>query len=176
MKKNIIWLIILFIVILIGGIIFTLTNIKEDTSEQEQEELNTSDSQENIIDETGDENMETNTKISLNINGKDFTAKLEDSETTRKLVEMLPLEINMSELNGNEKYYYLDSNLPTNQYNPRHIKAGDIMLYGNNCLVIFYEDFDTSYSYTKIGKIENIDGLKSSLGRGSINVLIEKND
>ena len=171
MRKKV-W-IILFIVIL-GGIIFILTNIKEDASKQEQS--NTSTSQENIINDNGDEEMETITRVSLDINGNNFIANLEESETTKKLIEMLPLDINMNELNGNEKYYYLDSNLPTNQYNPRQIKAGDLMLYGNNCLVIFYEDFNTSYSYTKIGKIENVDELKSSLGRGSVNVLIEKKD
>lgn len=36
----------------------------------------------------------------------------------------------MSDLNGNEKYYYLDENLPTNSENIGHINAGDIMLYG----------------------------------------------
>ena len=30
------------------------------------------------------------------------------------------------------------------------------MLYGDNCLVVFYESFDTEYSYTKIGHIEGL--------------------
>ena len=44
------------------------------------------------------------------------------------------------------------------------------MLFGNNCLVIFYESFDTSYSYTKIGHIDNLDNL----GNGSIIAKFEK--
>ena len=44
------------------------------------------------------------------------------------------------------------------------------MLYGNNCLVIYYKSFDTSYSYTKIGHIDNLPDL------GSENVLIEIKD
>ena len=83
---------------------------------------------------------------------------------------MLPLELNMSELNGNEKYIYLDITLPTNSSNPKHIDSGDVMLYGNNCLVIFYKSFDTSYSYTKIGHIDNLDDL----GNASITVRFEK--
>ena len=65
----------------------------------------------------------------------------------------------MNELNGNEKYIYLDSTLPTNPINPNHINSGDVMLYGNNCLVIFYKSFDTTYSYTKIGHIDNLPTL-----------------
>ena len=78
----------------------------------------------------------------------------------------MPLELNMSELNGNEKYVYIDFTLPTNATKPEQISAGDVMLYGNNCLVIFYETFNTQYSYTKIGHIDNL----SNLGNSSISV------
>ena len=76
----------------------------------------------------------------------------------------------MNELNGNEKYVYLNNSLPTNSYNPKRINSGDIMLYGNNCLVIFYESFDTSYSYTRIGHIDNL----PDLGNENIIVKFEK--
>lgn len=77
----------------------------------------------------------------------------------------------MRELNGNEKYYYLNSSLPTNAQKVGYINAGDVMLYGNSCLVIFYESFATSYSYTKIGHINNSEELKVSLGSGDIEVV-----
>ena len=83
---------------------------------------------------------------------------------------MLPVEYNMNELNGNEKYVNLDNTLTTNSYNPKHIEAGDIMLYGNNCLVVFYKSFDTQYSYTKIGHVENL----SDLGKENITIKFEK--
>ena len=83
---------------------------------------------------------------------------------------MLPHELNMEELNGNEKYVYLNTSLPTNPYNPKKINTGDVMLYGNNCLVIFYKSFETSYSYTKIGHIDNL----PNLGNESIKIIFEK--
>ncbi|HIR58828.1 MAG TPA: hypothetical protein IAB38_02150 [Candidatus Onthousia excrementipullorum] len=113
-------------------------------------------------------------KINLTINGNNFTATLEDNETTRELLNRLPLELNMSELNGNEKYYYFDDSLPTNSYRPGSINTGDIMLYGNDCLVIFYESFNTTYSYTRIGRIDNADNLDEVVGSGSVNVRISK--
>ena len=104
------------------------------------------------------------------INGKEYTINLEDNETANSFANLLPQELNMRELNGNEKYIYLDTTLPTNSSNPKRINAGDVMLYGNNCLVIFYKSFDTSYSYTKIGHIDNL----PNLGNDSISVKFEK--
>ena len=109
-------------------------------------------------------------KINVTINGKKYEANLENNETAKSLVNLLPREFNMNELNGNEKYVYLDTKLPMDASNPKHISKGDIMLYGDNCLVIFYESFDTSYSYTKIGHIDNLDDL----GNNSVLVKIER--
>ncbi|MBQ6487509.1 hypothetical protein IJI89_03765 [Candidatus Saccharibacteria bacterium] len=105
-------------------------------------------------------------KIYLNINNKKLTVNLENNSTTAALISLLPLDISMSDLNGNEKYAYLDSPLPTNVYSPKHIEASDVMLFGNNCLVIFYKSFDTNYDYSKIGHIDNLPELYN----GSINV------
>lgn len=105
-------------------------------------------------------------KIYATINNKKYEIKLENNSTVSALIKELPLEVSMNDLNNNEKYVDLDSSLPTNTYSPKHIEAGDVMLFGNNCLVIFYESFDTSYSYTKIGHIDNL----PNLGGGSISM------
>ena len=110
-----------------------------------------------------------NNQVKVLIEKKGYTINLEDNETTKEFVNMLPLELNMNELNGNEKYIYLDTTLPTNSTNPKRINVGDVMLYGNNCLVIFYKSFDTSYNYTKIGHIDNL----PNLGNDSISVKFE---
>ena len=47
------------------------------------------------------------------------------------------------------------------------------MLYGSNCIVLFYETFSSSYSYTRIGRLDNPSGLASDLGRGNVSVTFE---
>ena len=108
--------------------------------------------------------------IKVIINDKTYTAKLEDNKTAKEFVDILPQEFTMNDLNDNEKYVYLNNSLTTNSYKPKQIEKGDIMIFGDNCLVIFYKSFDTSYSYTKIGHIDNLDIMEKE----SINVIFEK--
>ncbi len=44
------------------------------------------------------------------------------------------------------------------------------MLFDNSCLVVFYKSFDTSYTYTKIGHIDNL----PDLGSDSVSVKLSK--
>lgn len=121
-----------------------------------------------IYKKDNDVDMETKIKINNNV----YKVVLEDNSTSREFLNRLPLDITMHDLNDNEKYYYMKEVLPNNPESIKEIKAGDIMLYGNNCLVIFYENFTTYYEYTKIGHIENVDNLKSILGSGDIKLSI----
>lgn len=119
------------------------------------------------------ETKESDVKVSdikVIINNNTYTLKLENNKTVEDFINLLPKKFTMNELNGNEKYIYMDNSLTTNSYNPKHIEKGDIMLFGDNCLVIFYKSFDTSYSYTKIGHIDNLEDL----GNGSITAKFEK--
>lgn len=109
--------------------------------------------------------------ITVTVNGHAFSTTLYDNETARAFKERLPFTLDMSELNGNEKYYYLPESLPRNSSRPSVINAGDIMLYGDDCVVIFYESFSTSYSYTPIGKIDAPDGLAAAIGSGNAQVV-----
>lgn len=108
----------------------------------------------------------------IKVGDKEFTATLLENPTASAFKAMLPLTINMTELNGNEKYFRLSKSLPTNESNPGPIKSGDLMLYGSNTFVLFYESFSTSYSYTRLGKINNPSELASALGSGNITVSI----
>ena len=106
----------------------------------------------------------------ITIGDATYTMTFEQNETAAAFAQMLPLECTMSELNGNEKYYYLPQSLPTNSEAVGRVEAGDVMLFGQDCLVVFYEGFNTGYSYTPIGHIDAPSGLADALGSGNANV------
>ena len=112
--------------------------------------------------------------LTIQINGKNFSAALEDNLSARAFAERLPLEVNMIELNGNEKYFYLDADLPSDSVSVERIHAGDLMLFGSNCVVLFYKDFATSYTYTRLGKLNDPADLEKFLGAGTVRVTFKK--
>ena len=106
--------------------------------------------------------------MKLQIANYAFGVQLENNPAAEALTELLPMEINMTELNGNEKYHYLSTNLPASSEKVGKIHAGDIMLFGDDCLVLFYKSFKTNYSYTRIGYIDNTSNLEKAVGRGTV--------
>ena len=112
-------------------------------------------------------------EIKITIAGKNFTATLADTPAAMKFSKLLPLTLRMNELNGNEKYAGLSDKLPADPACPGRISSGELMLYGNSTLVLFYDSFPTSYSYTRIGKITDIRGLKEAVGQESVTVTFE---
>ena len=113
----------------------------------------------------------TEQKLRISVGGQHFTATLAYTKAAEEFAAFLPQTLNMSELNGNEKYYYLDESLTTDSKVPDMIHTGDILLFGSSCIVLFYEDFSTSYSYTPIAHIEDTNGLKSALGSGNVTII-----
>jgi hypothetical protein len=112
-------------------------------------------------------------KIKLVVNGHTFTATLLDNNSANAFKQLLPLTIHLMELNGNEKYGDLKASLPTLPTQPKTIQNGDLMLYGATTLVVFYKTFPTSYSYTKIGQVDDAEGLASALGPQSTWITFE---
>lgn len=111
--------------------------------------------------------------ITVQAGGREFSAALQDNASTRALLAQLPMTITMSEMNGNEKYYDLPWSLPTDTRSIGTIHTGDLMLYGSDCLVLFYKDFQTSYRYTRLGSISDAAGLSEALGGGSVQVTLQ---
>ena len=126
-----------------------------------------------VILESGNNTNPTGSKMKIKIGNSTFTATLYENATATAFKSILPLTVNMVELNGNEKYVDLSRNLPTKAANPGTIQNGDLMLYGSSTLVLFYKTFSTSYGYTKIGRIDDVTGLIASLGTGNVSVTFE---
>lgn len=147
-------------IVLLGLVLFTCFahTSKEAFNRKKVINLNT-----NLLDQ----------KMKIKIGSHTFTANLYDNKSTEALKAQLPLAIKMSELNDNEKYGQLPSNLPTNTENIGTIHEGDILLWGANTLVVFYKTFKTSYSYTKIGRIENPLSLATAVGSESVTMVFE---
>ncbi len=175
MNKKI-YIFILLIILIIALVIIIVNTKRKSNNEvknqartfEVENEVKTNKIQTNNIPEESEKVMAKTIKVI--IDNKIYTATLEENETTKQFLNMLPKECKMNELNGNEKYCYLDNTLPTKEYSPKQIEAGDIMLFGNNCLVVFYKSFTTSYSYTKIGHIDNL----PDLGNGNIYIKFNK--
>lgn len=153
----------LFISVISALFMVSCENLQE-TDYREQSDETTQISEKNEQEES-DLN-----KIKITAGGKNFTAVLYDTEAAAAFEKMLPMTLDMSELNGNEKYFYLSEDLPTNSEHPEKINTGDIMLFGSSCIVLFYDSFNTSYSYTKIGCIDDTAGLSEALGNGNVTV------
>tara|TARA_R110001606_G_scaffold114431_2_gene241959 strand:- start:40204 stop:40743 length:540 start_codon:yes stop_codon:yes gene_type:complete len=103
-----------------------------------------------------------------------FAAVLADTEAAREFLAMLPLTLDMADLNGNEKEADLPKALSTDTYQPGTINNGDLMLWGSRTMVVFYKTFNTSYSYTRIGHIEEATDLPQELGRRNVQITFSK--
>ena len=149
--------------------ITTAASAKAGTVEAESEgKLPVIESTEAYLQETG-----AAARVKVTVGDKVYMAELEDNETAEELVKRMPLEFRMNELNGNEIFYNLSELLPADARNVGSIHAGDLMLYGDDCMVLFYEDFQTSFSYTRIGHLESADGLSDVIGSGDVTVRFE---
>ena len=112
--------------------------------------------------------------IRVQIGENVFTARLEDNATAKAFVAMLPLKLEMRDLNDNEKVIELSKKLPGEASNPGTIREGDLMIWSSRSLVIFYKTFPTSYSYFRVGRIEDTTGLAEAVGAGPVTVTFEK--
>ncbi|MCY0853465.1 cyclophilin-like fold protein [Cupriavidus sp. D39] len=109
-------------------------------------------------------------RLWMTVGERRFAITLADNAAARAFV---PLTLDMSELNGNEKHASLPKALPANASRPGTIRNGDLMLYGTQTLVVFYLTFDSSYAYT-LGRVDDPAGLAQALGRRDARVVFSK--
>ena len=153
----------------------TETSIQEkvtDTEALEQGKVNDSESS---INSQGKE--EIIDMIKIIVNNSILEVQLEDNEATKSLVERLKkgdITVNANEYGGFEKVGNLGFSLPRNDTNI-NTTAGDIVLYQGNQISLFYNS--SSWSYTKLGKVQNISSkeLKNILGSGDVTLVLSLN-
>lgn len=162
-----------FGVFILGIIIISITLYKNGIPNHKIGDNVEQDTETKIEGDQSNMTQEKN-KINIRINGIDYSATLEDNDTAHEFLNKLPITITLTELNGNEKYYYFDETFTSHPTKIEQIHTGDLMLYGNDCFVLFYETFQTSYSYTKIGKMDDPENLKNNVGTGSVEITITK--
>jgi hypothetical protein len=110
----------------------------------------------------------------MSVGERRFAITLTDNAAARAFAAHLPLTLDMSELNGNEKHADLREALPANASRPGTIRNGDLMLYGTNTVVVFYATFNSSYSYTRLGRVDEPADLPQALGRGGVRVVFSE--
>lgn len=141
-------------------------NEAESVQETERNEMDTTET--NIQN-----NMEENKVENMNVQVGDmvFSATLEENEAVSALVEMMresPVVIQMSDYSGFEKVGSLGIRLPASN-SQTTTQAGDIVLYNGNQIVIFYGS--NSWSYTRLGHIDDLTGWEDALGSGDVTVI-----
>ena len=123
------------------------------------------------VDDNSDIEVETEDmgmKMNVQVGDTSFTATLEDNAAVSELIEMMkeaPVTINMSDYSGFEKVGPLGKSLTTDNHQTTTY-AGDIVLYSGNQIVMFYGS--NAWSYTRIGKIDDLTGWEDALGSGNI--------
>ena len=141
----------------------TSENIENNDTITENENRIETETQEQLL-------QEEVTEMKVEVNGYTFHATLEKNDAVTELVEMMreqPVVINMSDYSGFEKVGSLGTMLPSSN-SQTTTKAGDIVLYNGNQIVVFYGS--NSWSYTRIGHITDLTGWQEALGAGDVTI------
>ena len=94
-----------------------------------------------------------------NSSAEDFIALLREGDIT----------IEMEDYGGFEKVGPLGQRLPT-ENTQTTTQAGDIVLYQGDQIVLFYGS--NSWSYTRLGRIDDLTGWAEALGGGDLSVTL----
>ena len=137
----------------------TSASIKQDESSRDKSGI-----------ESNGEKDDMNAKIMMRANGYSFAITLENNKAVSELLDMMkdnPLSLDLSDYGGFEKVGPLGSSL-TREDKQTTTEAGDIVLYNGNNIVVFYGS--NSWSYTRLGHVDDITNLASALGSGDVTI------
>ena len=180
----------IIVLLLIVFIIFINKTTLKNNINQNADEINISNKNTNEATELNVNTESNNTKplnqeqleekeaktdmLIIKVNGNILEIELEDNEATKSLVDKLKngdITINANEYGGFEKIGNLGFNLPRSDTNIS-TSEGDLVLYQGNQISLFYNS--NSWSYTKLGKVQNVDSgkLKNILGSGDVTLTL----
>lgn len=176
--KQVTWLFLLVVLVFLAGC------SRQATPEKRQKKDTNSFSQEQLVRQPA-ETLETTTQVLeseetttmnhlvITVGDQVFQGAFANTETAEAFKRRLPLSITMDDLHSNEKYYYFSSSFPIAEEQIGQINTGDLMLYGSNCLVLFYQSFSTNYSYSRIATLDDPNGLTQVLGKRDVEITFE---
>lgn len=143
-------------------------------SETEVAEIVTEETTDKVIDlnPSETETEEMSNKMDIQVGDTIFTSTLENNQAVRELLSILsegPLVLELDDYSGFEKVGPLGFEL-TRSDSQTTTERGDIVLYNGSNIVIFYES--NSWSYTRLGKIDDLTNLEEALGSGSVTITL----
>lgn len=149
--------------------------IQRDTKDYGQQTDTFSTGQQSIAEQSFSEENgyfaeDTEMKLNIQIGQYTFTATLQNNAAADAFVQMLtqkPIVMKMRDYSGFEKVGSLGTTLPTDN-SQMTARPGDIVLYNGNQIVLFYGS--NSWSYTKLGEVEDISQWENALGSGNVTV------
>lgn len=111
-------------------------------------------------------------QIQVQVGAYNFTATLEDNQAAKELAAMLQdgsMELYLEDYAGFEKVGSLGKRL-TRSDEQTTTECGDIVLYNGSSIVMFYGS--NSWSYTRLGRIDNLTDWEKALGAGEVTVVL----
>ena len=116
---------------------------------------------------TGGDGMIT---VNISVGDNDFTSKFYENETSRAIINSMPILVEMSDFNSQEKVATLSQTPPSSpEKTPETIHSGELYVWSGNRLVLFYTTFSNTYGgYIPIGYIEDTSNLETALGSGNV--------
>lgn len=169
MKKIICFLLVGLSVICFAACGFDSSSVSE-TDDRQSDHTDADSSVEEMPDEEKEEISMQQDMFYVTAGGETFSAAFADNSGAQAFKEMLAggdVTIRMSDYGGFEKVGDLGQSLPT-ENSQTTTRSGDIVLYQGNQIVIFYGS--NSWSYTRLGRIDDLTGWQEALGGGDVTV------
>ncbi len=123
-----------------------------------------------------DREENTMKQITLSFNGHTYSATLADNSSAQAFAELLksgPLTVSAHDYGSFEKVGDLGTSLPRNDEQIT-TSPGDIILYQGDQITVYYAE--NSWSFTRLGRIDDPSGLREALGDGVVDITFQLAD